>query len=321
MTSAPFSLLGLEFKKLELEDAPILRPFIQRNPQQLTGYTFSVLMAWRKVYHYSWAFLDSDTLLIACVVDDTPRPNLLQPIGAFTRKNQEYLIEEIRKLSLPLRFFGLSKSFIDERSWFFDQLLVRSDRDGANYIYDASELASLAGKKFQKKRNLLSQAQRSFEWTVENVSVANLTDCFAVLKKMEDEGSVLTDSAKSEMIASAESLALFEQLDLQGILIRVSGEPVALSLWEEQLPDTAVIHCEKATRDLKGLYQVINNESAKRLHAAGFAFLNREDDGGNEGQRQAKLTYNPVEIRETFFCCCAKKTDDLSQPWPCDRGW
>jgi hypothetical protein len=294
---------------------------LENNPQPLTGYTFSVLISWRKVYHYAWAFADANTLLISCIVDSSQHPNLLMPVGKFERATQEKIIAEIRALPNALRFFGLAKGFIDEHAWFFDQLLLRADRDGANYIYSAEELATLAGKKFQKKRNLLSQAQRSYAWTVEDVSVENLADCESVLNLMESENLVRTEAAKSEMMASRESLALFSKLNLQGILLRVEGKPVALSLWEKQTHDTAVIHCEKASREYKGLYQVINNESAKRLHEAGYQFLNREDDGGNEGQRQAKLTYNPVEVRETFFCCTAEKTEDPNNPWPCERGW
>jgi hypothetical protein len=321
MTALTFQHLGLHFKKLELADAPILQPFLEKHPQSLTGYTFSVLMAWRKVYRYAWAFLDPETLLISCVVDESSHPNLLMPIGAFGPLSQEKLLAEVRALPSPLRLFGVSKEFIDSHGIFFDSLLVRSDRDGANYIYSVEELATLAGKKFQKKRNLVSQAQRSFQWTVENVSLENLSDCEKVLDLMEAENLVRTDAAKSEMMASRESVALFEHLSLQGILIRVDTKPVALSLWEEQTPGTAVIHCEKASREYKGLYQVVNNESAKRLHDAGFQWVNREDDGGNEGQRQAKLTYNPAEIREPFFCCSAKKSDNPNNPWPCNRGW
>lgn len=321
MTLPTFQLLGLEFKKLELSDAAVLKPFLEKNPQPLTGYTFSVLLAWQKVYHYAWAFLSPETLLISCIVDESDHPNLLMPVGKFQLTEQEKLLQEVRKLPRALRFFGLSKTFISEHPWFFETLLLRSDRDGANYIYSSEELASLAGGKFQKKRNLLAQAQRAYEWTVEDVSLNNIDDCSRVLDQMEAEDLVRTSAAKSEMLASRASLALFADLNLQGILIRVDSKPVALSLWEQQSPNTAVIHCEKASREYKGLYQVVNNESAKRLFAMGYAYLNREDDGGNEGQRQAKLTYNPVEIRETFFCCTAPKTDDPNQPWPCERGW
>ncbi len=87
----------------------------------------------------------------------------------------------------------------------------------------------------------------------------------------------------------------FNSLDMKGGLIRVDGKVAALTLGEKILPDTMVIHIEKANSDIPGLYQVINQEFL--IHeAADCRFVNREQDLGIEGLRNSKMSYNPVKF-------------------------
>jgi hypothetical protein len=57
-----------------------------------------------------------------------------------------------------------------------------------------------------------------------------------------------------------------------------------------------VVLFERALRDKKGLYQVINQETARAIAAQGLAFINREEDLGDPGLRRAKLSYHPVRL-------------------------
>ena len=46
----------------------------------------------------------------------------------------------------------------------------------------------------------------------------------------------------------------------------------------------------------KRLHQVVNWETAKAVAAQGFAYINREEDMGDVGLREAKISYHPIEI-------------------------
>lgn len=317
-----FRFLGLDFIPLSIDHQAELEPFLKRHEQPLTGYTFHTLIAWNKVYQYAWAFLDAETLLISPIVDEKGDRHLLQPLGAFPIESQQKLHSAICEAKGCLRFFGLNKRFTEKHKLFLDHFKLCEDRAGANYIYSAKELAELAGRKFQKKRNLISQAQRSYAWTVEPLSTQLMPACYEVLASIAlEEGEPTDKSHIAEMEGVHASLENYERLGQQGVLIRIEGRPVAFSIFERICPNTVVVHIEKALRGYKGLYQIINQETAKIIDALGFEFINREEDLGDEGLRQAKLSYNPVRLEEAFFLCCAKRTPVSLVDEPCERAW
>ena len=60
-----------------------------------------------------------------------------------------------------------------------------------------------------------------------------------------------------------------------------------------------VIHFEKALDEYKGIYQYLNQSFAESLPRF-FTLINREQDLGNEGLRQAKMTYRPCEFVKKY---------------------
>jgi hypothetical protein len=83
-------------------------------------------------------------------------------------------------------------------------------------------------------------------------------------------------------------------------MIRVHDRPVAFSDFEKQNVETAAVHFEKANRAYKGLYQVVNRETARMIDACGCHLVNREEDLGDTGLRKAKLSYHPLDIYPVY---------------------
>ena len=65
------------------------------------------------------------------------------------------------------------------------------------------------------------------------------------------------------------------------------------------MSDAFVIHIEKASSRIPGLYQVINQEFLMH-EAADCTFVNREQDLGIEGLRSSKMSYNPVKFVKKY---------------------
>ncbi len=292
-----YSFLGLEFRAIEIDKPRLLADFLKRHPQPLTGYSFATLAAWKPFFHYRWAFGTPETLLVSCVLDPDPHIHLLQPVGVLPEEFAQSIVREAAHLSYTLKIVGVSGRFLEQNPDFVRSFSVAEDRAVSNYLYSAKALAQLAGRKYSKKRNLLSQAANLYAWSCESLTASNIDDCFNVLQSItEEERPVVEGMLKRELAALECTLRHFEPFDQQGLLISVRGKPVAFSVYEAISPAVVAIHFERALRSYKGLYQVINWETAKVIAARGFEFINREEDMGDEGLRDAKLSYHPVEI-------------------------
>jgi hypothetical protein len=63
--------------------------------------------------------------------------------------------------------------------------------------------------------------------------------------------------------------------------------------------DMYCVHFEKAIDSYKGIYQFINQQEALSLPES-ITYINREQDVGDEGLRQAKMTYRPAKFVEKY---------------------
>jgi len=79
---------------------------------------------------------------------------------------------------------------------------------------------------------------------------------------------------------------------VKGGAILIGGKVEAFTLGEALNPETIVIHIEKTNPAYDGLYPTINQAFLEN-EGAGFMYVNREQDLGEEGLRKAKESYFP----------------------------
>ena len=306
-----FDLLGFRFESVRLEHRERLGGFLARHPQPLSGFTFATLAAWNGLFHYGWTQPTPDSLLISYQADPDPHRHLLQPVGSLSPQLAATLLDRAAELPHRLRIVGVSPEFVAQHRDFADKFVIAENEATANYLYSAEELASLAGKRFAKKRNLVSQAGRLYAWTVEPLGPGHVAACRAIVDEiLVEERPEVCPTLEQELAALDFTLAHFALLGQQGTLVRVEGRPVAFSIWEPIGARTAVIHFERALRRFKGLYQVVNQETARRIVQSGFELINREEDLGDPGLRQAKQSYQPVALLPSLSLCFR---EDLSR--------
>lgn len=292
---------GVELRAIELSHRDILSPFLEANPHSLSGYTFATLHAWRKTFDYGWTCLGEKTLLLTWARRCDPRRHLLQPIGPLSPGEGNRILEIARQLDYSLTMAGVEQSFLESFPWFVDHFEVHEEPENANYLYRTSDLARLAGRAFSKKRNLIAQAEREYLHTVEALTPANIADARSVLAAVKAEDQTpIEPSLQQEIAALEETLGAFGDLRQSGVLLRVNGQPAAFAIFEQQTPETAVIHFERALRRYKGLYQLVNRAAARAIEELGFRWINREEDLGNPGLKQAKQSYNPIGMAPAF---------------------
>ena len=288
------AFLGFPFAPIEIERRALVTDFLARHPHPLSDYSSASLCVWSSVFHYHYALAEPDTLLLYARVDPDPQPRLLQPLGQFSEPVQETLLAHARKLPAPLVIESVSAEFLARHPNFGAHFHVVANRDSANYVYRTEDLAALAGSPYAKKRNLVQQATRLYAWRIEPLGPQHSQECLEVGDDIAAKRTTLTLQQESQALETA--IRDFAALGLRGLLLRIDDRPAAFSIYDRLNPTTALVLFERALRDKKGLYQVINQETARVIAAQGLTFINREEDLGDPGLRRAKLSYHPVRL-------------------------
>jgi len=303
------NIKDIVFKKVTIEDKEAIEFYLLKySAFCLSAFTFSSLVAWERVYRYQWAIVN-DTLLLKFITIEDGKEQFMQPIGEFPKSLQDKIIQYAKKLNYRLTIYGVSNAFISKHPVFVSHFERTEHRDMDNYIYSAEDLALLKGGNFQPKRNLITQFEKNNNWTSEPISIANIPDCFEVVNKIYNQNELDADSYLAHELKALEFvLKHFSQFKEEGVLIRVDGKPVAFSIYEHLNPSTCVVHFEKAMREYKGLYQLVNRETAKKIYSKGCKNINREEDLGIEGLRKAKLSYHPLELCPAYALVYKKLT-------------
>ncbi|MEW6426511.1 MAG: phosphatidylglycerol lysyltransferase domain-containing protein [Thermodesulfobacteriota bacterium] len=172
---------------------------------------------------------------------------------------------------------------------------LRADPDNADYVYRVADLADLAGRRYAKKRNLVKQCLAAHHCVYEEITDRNRDECLAMQDQWCDlRGCRDEPGLEGEDEAIRETFAHYRRLPIFGGAIRVDGAIRAFAIAEPLDGDTAVWHFEKAMPQYAGLGQLINQWFAARALGR-FTYVNREQDLGIPGLRQAK---------ESYFPCC-----------------
>jgi hypothetical protein len=250
------------------------------------------LWAWAEDYGLSWAWNDD------CVWIRQSRPEILYwaPVGPWYEIDwRARLVDdpsgEIIFIRIPDKLVEHWQATLKDRATF------EEERGHWDYVYSVSDLIELKGNRFHKKKNLLNQFVKKYEYTYVPFELQLIGQAMA----MQENWCTWRDCESSDVL-SAENRAVYRVLEnweqLNGILggaILVDGKMVAYTVAETLTPQSIVIHFEKGDTQFKGVYQAINQMFLAHS-ARDFLTVNREQDLNDEGLRKSKLSYNPLEF-------------------------
>lgn len=184
---------------------------------------------------------------------------------------------------------------------------VNQDRNNFDYLYTRKDLAELSGRKYHKKRNLVNAFINNYNYEEKRITRENRCDLYTVLDDWVEEKQFTGD-----FTAAKESIDLIDTLGLEGCITYIDGSPKAYSMGEVFCRGTMfAVHFEKGIGSYKGIYQFINQSFASMLDSS-ITYINREQDLGDQGLRQAKMSYRPTGFVKKYRVCHS----DFS---PCDE--
>jgi len=275
-----------DFHPLDLADQALVSDYLRRFPPEISEHTFTNLFAWRAARPL-WLAAALDALVFASAAPGHPAvPAILfgPPVGPASVVGILDHYQLPGAIRLPAGPAALLRAAGREPV---------HDQDNDDYVYRVTDLAEMAGRRYAKKRNHIKQCLRNHVCTYEPMDQDNVEECLAMQEKWcEVRQCQIYPGLGNEDIAITETLRHFAQFSLLGGIIRIAGAVKAFAIAEPLNQDTAVWHFEKAMPEVEGLGQLITHWFA-RFALGAFKFVNREQDLGLPGLRQAKESNFP----------------------------
>jgi len=288
------------FKPVEINDRDTIHDRLWAYQPTNSELTFTNLFIWRNHYGFLWSIYKDWLVILGS--DPNGEPYLLTPMGP---PNRPSVVDAL--LAWLHNEKGVHRPAMERA----DQRLVSELegsphfvieplRDHFDYVYRTDDLIQLQGGNYRAKRNHINYFLRSYNFSYEPLDVKHrqacldLMDTWCGMRRCEDDLSL-----SSEWEAIKEALANLEKLDVAGSVILVHGRVEAFTIGELLNRETVVVHIEKANMDIRGLYAMINQQFLEKQWQ-NVPYVNREQDLGEPGLREAKLSYNPDHFVEKF---------------------
>ena len=153
----------LSFKDIDIKDKEVITSYTQAAPQRNCDLSFSNLCSWRFLYNTQFATQDGFLILKFWAEGKLV---YMTPIGnGDMKKVLDEMMEDAAQEGERFCMLGVSDSMrADLEAIMPDEFHFEADRDYADYLYLRTDLATLAGKKLQAKRNHLNKFRRTYNY-------------------------------------------------------------------------------------------------------------------------------------------------------------
>ncbi len=288
----------IEFKRVTIADRELILSHTLSSPYMSCDYSFANLYCWGAYYNTHIAF-HKGMMLVKFQSKEGGRPACLMPVG--NGNLQEVLTDlskDFKEEGYTLTLLAVPPEGVERlRQSMCENIHVLSNANYIDYIYLREKLVTLSGKKLQSKRNHINRFISTYpDYTYEEISDANAAECIELEEKWF-VASEQTDDIKAERNMVTQAIREREAIGLIGGCIRVDGKVIAFSMGMPINHSTFGVHIEKADVAYDGAFTMINKEFASRIPGQ-YTYINREEDLGIEGLRQAKLSYRPEILLE-----------------------
>lgn len=287
----------LDFHKFTWQDKDTYTPYFQASPLHYAEYSFFCLWAWLHAYPLEIAYTEN----LCWFKSDGPLPGMFGPAGnwnAVTDWDKE--LAHFKPGDVIYDVPGQVRDILAGR----EGLRFTPDRDQFEYVYSVKDLVGLKGKAYAHKRNRVRAFLDGYEWDYYELTPELFCEVmdFQERWRVHREETMTPDEAASldgEDLAIRNAFDKWEEFKLCGGVIKVDGKVIAYTIAEELDPENLDVRFEKAFPEYAGSYQAINFMFLKN-HGTGYKYVNREEDMGELGLREAKESYNPIMMLEKY---------------------
>ncbi len=263
-------------------------------PSRSIDYTLTNLFGWQQYFSLSWG--NTSKLLWIRQKDSV----YWAPLGDWNAVDWE---EELSCLGTPLPLIRVPETLVTIlRERIPDRISVEESRGQWEYLYNRTDLATLPGRAFHKKKNHCNSFVKTYgEPDYRPISDSIVEDVLALEDEWcqwhECEGST---SLQAENSAINQVLSHWDAFTgLHGGALYIDDRISAFSIGEPLDGTSMGVHFEKGLLGFKGIYQIINREFAAHCPEE-ITILNRAQDLDEEGLRAAKTSYTPCGFLKKY---------------------
>lgn len=202
----------------------------------------------------------------------------------------------------PLKMAGVSANFAEQlrTSIPFCSYYLYPNRSQFDYIYNTEQLRTLSGKKLQSKRNHVNTFKKLYNFSTEPLSSSHKDQVLRLAEEWrEGKENADLEAYEYELKAIERGMDNFEALGLMGMALYVEGDLAAFTYGSAINSNTFCIHIEKGSARYERSFAMINYLFANSLPQQ-YCYINREEDLGVQGLRDAKLSYQPIMLYPKF---------------------
>ena len=315
--------MTMTFHPLTLSDREAMQTVTLHSGRRNCNYTFANLVGWQFWYYTEVCVQENAVVLrytftgqrayMVCT-SETLSLELIQELlddsnGDLTLIGLEdsqvvQLSARLCRLARPRTLRSTSSRLQGKNSQLSTN--IEPVRDQYDYIYRRTDLATLHGRHLDAKRNHIHRFRAEhpdFEYrplTPEFFDECRrLTEIWQEEKNQNDnENENRNETIDAELRVMETIFSNWDALGIIGGSIFVDGRMVAFTYGSAVTTDTFDVCVEKADRHVEGAFAIINQQFAEHLPEQ-YIYMNREEDMGIPGLRQAKLSYHP-EILLTY---------------------
>ena len=267
---------------MEIKHQPLLRDRLRAIEVPVSEFSFSNLYLFRKTHKYEVVFVDEEIWIRGRSYNEQC---YLMP----TRDVREMDPDHIGRMAEAAHhLYPVPDQWLTA---FPENRYHRSYDDGeSDYLYQTQKIATYAGKKLHKKKNLLNFFLKHYSHQAEPLIEERIADALSILDAWQAESG--DKEQYTDYNAAREALQRMDELILCGGIWYAEGRPSGYILGEEIAEDTFALHFAKALTQYKGIYQYIFSSFASILPES-YTHLNMEQDLGKEALRHSKESYYP----------------------------